>query len=147
MRPQHALGITVCVQHKCIISRWQEIWFLGSCVTPLSPSDSILTAQFQPKWLTTKKMGHLDLVWLQNSCWLLLCFEWGWNCFRWSHVEVTDLLWQCGLVLPQVSLLLGDVWFAYCKHEADCKNRHLLLLSQAMKVHVNTLGNVGIVCN
>ncbi len=47
-------------------------------------------------------------------------------------------------MLPQESLLLGGIWFAYCKHEADCKNRHLLLLSQAMKVHVDTLG---IVCN
>ncbi len=75
---------------------------------------------------------------------LLFLFWLGMKLFSWSHVKVTDLLWRCGLVLPQESLLLGGIWFAYCKHEADCKNRHLLLLSQAMKVHVDTLG---IVCN
>lgn len=60
MRPQHALGVTVCVQHKCIISRWQEIWFLGSCESP----DSIFTAQFQLKQLIYKKKGRCDLVWI-----------------------------------------------------------------------------------
>lgn len=59
------------------------------------------------------------------------------------------LRWQsfcdCGFLLPQVSLLLGGIWFAHYKHEADCKNLHLLLLSQAMKLHVNTLSSI--VCN